>query len=159
MNITLSNIIKTVAPGLAALLGGPLAGGIVSLLGNAILGNSNASEQDVATALSNPANLVRLKEIEAQLYMADLASEDRDKERQAEVNKVEASSDNLFKSGWRPAIGWVGALGMAYNYLIVPVCVTFGLPAVNLDMNTLMPLVMALLGLGAMRSWDRTKGK
>jgi hypothetical protein len=39
---------------------------------------------------------------------------------QVDVNKVEAASSNLFVSGWRPAVGWVGVAGLAYQFLGYP---------------------------------------
>jgi hypothetical protein len=41
---------------------------------------------------------------------------------QIAVNKEEASSHSMFVSGWRPAVGWVCTLGLATNYLFVPIC-------------------------------------
>lgn len=85
---------------------------------------------------------------------------------QNEVNKEEAKDPSLFKSGWRPAAGWVCVYGLAYQFLLVPllpwVLTAFGaavpaLPA--LDMETLMGLLMGLLGLGGFRTFERIKGK
>jgi len=156
MNSILANIIKTVAPGLATLLGGPLAGGVVSLIGNLILGNPSASEQDITLALSNPANLVRLKEIEAQLDLAHLASSDKDKDRQVEVNKVEAASEGFFKSGARPAALWLSVIG--WGYILVPICHTMGIPAVGINTDQITWLLGGLLGLGAFRTFEKVKG-
>ena len=36
---------------------------------------------------------------------------------QVEVNKIEAASDSSFKSGWRPALGWVCVAGFSYQLL------------------------------------------
>ena len=35
-------------------------------------------------------------------------------QQQADTNTAEAQNSNLFVSGWRPAIGWVGAIGLLY---------------------------------------------
>lgn len=83
---------------------------------------------------------------------------------QAEINKVEAAHSSIFVSGWRPAIGWVGAIGMAYNFLVYPfltwflVLVGVVTPLPKPDSETLMALVYAMLGIGAMRSFDKWKG-
>lgn len=77
---------------------------------------------------------------------------------QTKINEIEAANSNLFVSGWRPCIGWIGASGLAYQYIIRPFCVGFGfghLPALD---GSLMELVIALLGLGGMRSWEKYKG-
>ena len=39
---------------------------------------------------------------------------------QLEVNKTEAAHKSLFVSGWRPAVGWTCCLGLASNYLLIP---------------------------------------
>lgn len=84
---------------------------------------------------------------------------------QMDVNKVEAGSDNLFKSGWRPAVGWTCVAGLAYQVLFNPI---LGWIAQNLwqwknppnlDIETLMTLLFGILGLGAYRTAERLKGK
>lgn len=84
---------------------------------------------------------------------------------QIAVNNEEAKDPSLFKSGWRPAVGWVGVFGMAYMVLLRPllpfVVNLFGaevppLPAV--ETNEIMGLLAGILGLGGMRSWDKKNG-
>ena len=78
--------------------------------------------------------------------------------KQDETNTVEAASPNLFVSGWRPAIGWVGALGLAYQYLLRPIAVGAGwhdLPALD---QSLMELVTAMLGMAGLRTYEKTLG-
>jgi hypothetical protein len=83
---------------------------------------------------------------------------------QIETNKVEAASDSLFKSGWRPAVGWACVGGLVYQVLARPV---LGWVAQNLwgwtqppslEMETLMTLLFGMLGLGAYRTVERIKG-
>ena len=83
---------------------------------------------------------------------------------QIEVNKVEAAHRNMFVAGWRPAIGWICALGMAGNFLIIPF-VNMGLELTGTDvlipmiqLAEMMPVLMGMLGLGAMRSFEKAKG-
>ena len=83
---------------------------------------------------------------------------------QLEVNKVEAAHKSMFVAGWRPAVGWVCCFGLASNYLFIPMA-NFVLVISNsnvtvpaLDLNGMMPVVMGMLGLGAMRSYEKTKG-
>ena len=83
---------------------------------------------------------------------------------QIEVNKVEAAHRNMFVAGWRPAIGWICALGMAGNFLIIPF-VNMGLELAGTDvlipmiqLAEMMPVLMGMLGLGAMRSFEEAKG-
>ena len=82
---------------------------------------------------------------------------------QLEVNKIEASSSSIFVSGWRPAVGWVCVLGMAGNFIVIPIS-NFILALVDsavtiplIDTATMMPLLMGMLGLGAMRSAEKIK--
>lgn len=83
---------------------------------------------------------------------------------QIEVNKEEAKSSSMFVSGWRPAVGWICATGMGFNFICVPlrnfVAGVSGYPVelVGLDLSEMMPVLMGMLGLGAMRSFEKTKG-
>ncbi len=83
---------------------------------------------------------------------------------QIEVNKIEAASSSLWVSGWRPAVGWVCVLGMCGNFMVIPFSnfvlalldIDVSIPLVELD--TMMPVLMGMLGLGAMRTFEKTKG-
>lgn len=83
---------------------------------------------------------------------------------QLDINKTEAAHRSLFVAGWRPAVGWTCTAALAYSYVLEPI-LTFGLaqagylvdlPAV--DMSQMMPVLMGLLGLGSLRSWEKVKG-
>lgn len=84
---------------------------------------------------------------------------------QIEVNKAEASSGSIFKGGWRPFIGWVCGSAFAYHFVLQPIIV-FGVTAagVNLpplpefDMASLMTVMMGMLGLGGLRTYEKQKG-
>ena len=83
---------------------------------------------------------------------------------QIKVNEEEAKSENIFKSGWRPAIGWICVFGLLYNFvlynLLLWVVATFSIsitpPALMSDI--LMELVFAMLGLGSLRTFEKLKG-
>ena len=78
--------------------------------------------------------------------------------QQNQVNANEAQNSNLFVSGWRPAIGWIGAFGLAYQYLLRPIAVGAGvhdLPALD---SSLMELVWALLGMAGLRTYEKIQG-
>jgi hypothetical protein len=84
---------------------------------------------------------------------------------QIEVNKAEAASGSLFKGGWRPAIGWVCASAFAYHFVLQPVIVfavlTAGVdlpPLPEFDMASLMTVMMGMLGLGGLRTYEKQKG-
>lgn len=83
---------------------------------------------------------------------------------QLEVNKVEAAHKNLFVAGWRPAVGWVCCLGMASNFIVVPIT-NFILAITNtnivvplIELSEMMPVLLGMLGLGAMRTVEKAKG-
>jgi hypothetical protein len=82
---------------------------------------------------------------------------------QIEVNKVEASSSSLFVSGWRPAVGWVCVLSMAGNFIVIPLAnfvLAFSDSNITvplIDTSTMMPVLMGMLGLGALRSAEKIK--
>ena len=79
---------------------------------------------------------------------------------QIELNKIEAQHRSAFVAGWRPAIGWVCATGLAFTFVINPVvqwCT--GNPGPELPLESLMPLVIAILGLGGYRTFEKTTGK
>ena len=83
---------------------------------------------------------------------------------QLEINKAEAQSRNIFVAGWRPFIGWTCGVAMAYNYVIHPIMIFVlaqldyleALPA--LDLGEMMPVLMGMLGLGGLRSFEKYKG-
>jgi hypothetical protein len=83
---------------------------------------------------------------------------------QIEVNREEAKSSSLFIAGWRPFIGWICGFAIAYQYVLVPIAmwVAFlvGKPLAKpptLD-GSLWELVFGMLGMGALRSFDKLKG-
>jgi len=80
---------------------------------------------------------------------------------QAEVNKVEAASASLFVAGWRPAIGWIGAVAMAYQFIIYPLLLWLpqvATPPKPLESDMLWTIITGMLGVAGMRSYDKTKG-
>ena len=84
---------------------------------------------------------------------------------QLEINKAEAASSSLFKGGWRPAIGWTCAAAYAYHFVLQPLLLfaiaVFGvdIPALpQFDMSTLMTVLMGMLGLGSLRTYEKKTG-
>ena len=76
---------------------------------------------------------------------------------QLEINKVEAAHHSVFVSGWRPYIGWVCALGLFYNVILANILgIWVDVPEV--DTTLLVPVMMGMLGIGAMRSYEKVKG-
>jgi hypothetical protein len=76
---------------------------------------------------------------------------------QLEVNKTEAAHKSLFVAGWRPFIGWCCGLGLLYSVLLSPLLdIWFEMPVI--DSSLLMPTMTGMLGLGALRSYEKVKG-
>ena len=84
---------------------------------------------------------------------------------QLEINKAEAASGSLFKGGWRPFIGWTSGVAFAYHFVLQPLLV-FVLTASGVDlpdlpefdMSTLLTVLGGMLGIGGLRSYEKTKG-
>ena len=76
---------------------------------------------------------------------------------QLEVNRAEAAHKSLFVAGWRPFIGWCCGLGLLYSVLLSPLLdIWFEMPVI--DSSILMPTMTGMLGLGALRSYEKVKG-
>ena len=80
------------------------------------------------------------------------------------INKVEAAHRSMFVAGWRPFIGWTCGVALMYTYVLQPILV-FGLAQSGylidlpkMDLGELMPVLMGMLGLGGLRSWEKVKG-
>ena len=84
---------------------------------------------------------------------------------QLEINKAEAASGSVFKGGWRPFIGWVCGAAFAYHFVLQPFIV-FGVTVAGIDipelptfdMGSLMTVMMGMLGLGGLRSYEKKQG-
>jgi len=82
---------------------------------------------------------------------------------QIEVNKVEAGSSSLFVSGWRPFIGWTCGVALCYHFILQPFLMFVLLSAGKsmelpvFQMETLTTILMGLLGLGGLRTYEKVK--
>ena len=91
----------------------------------------------------------------AELNRLDQAGELQVMLAQIAANRAEGRHASMFVAGWRPMVGWICAVALANNFLIVPY-----VDAVQpLDMGVMMPILMGMLGLGTMRTWERLSGK
>jgi hypothetical protein len=83
---------------------------------------------------------------------------------QAAANVEQAKHSSLFVAGARPAIMWICALGLMTQFFLMPIAEWAtaiwapGTPLPKLETQELMSLTLALLGLGGMRSWEKSKG-
>jgi len=123
-----------------------LGGGLVGSVGK-ILDELHTSDEEKANAK------IKLQALENEL-----------KTKQIDVNKVEAGHRSIFVAGWRPFLGWVSGISVAFVYLFQPFIVMvlkiFGsdIELPTLDLSQLMPLILGMLGLGGLRTIEKAKG-
>jgi hypothetical protein len=103
------------------------------------------------------------EQLRQELAQAQLAADTDLAKAQAAINQTEAANPNLFVSGWRPFVGWVCGLGLAYAFLIKPIASPLiqkwsGVPMEALDVGTLLTLLFGMLGLGGMRTVEKLSG-
>lgn len=90
-----------------------------------------------------------------------LAANVQGAQMQTDVNKVEAANTSLFIAGWRPFIGWVCGSGLAFQFIVGPlvtwIAALAGKPVTfpALDLGTLLTLLLGMLGLGGMRTFEK----
>ena len=84
--------------------------------------------------------------------------------QQMKINEIEAGHKSIFVAGWRPFIGWICGAGILWAFIIQPVAVWISkvfFPEVDLPViNTegLYQLVIAMLGMGGLRTFEKYKG-
>lgn len=84
---------------------------------------------------------------------------------QSDINKIEARSRSLFIAGWRPMIGWVSGFGLCWHFILSDLARWgIALSGSEIEMPELtgteemIPLVLAMLGLGGLRTYEKRKG-
>lgn len=129
-------------------------------LGDIIAGAGSVAK-DVRAAITGKAILDPDKAAEIELKANEL--ENALLLAQAKINEAEAAKGG-FAGSWRPMVGWVCASSLAYQYLLAPIgtwalrLAGIDIEAPVLDMATLMPLTLGMIGLVAARSYDKGKG-
>jgi hypothetical protein len=81
---------------------------------------------------------------------------------QTKINEIEAQHRTVFVAGWRPACGWVAAIALFYNFVIRDIFIWIAQPEVippALQMDHLMTVLMGMLGLGGLRTYEKIKDK
>ena len=77
------------------------------------------------------------------------------------INQTEAANPNMFVAGWRPFIGWICGSAFAWNFVIGPLVAQLSqfskhpISYQPLDMTTMMPVILGMLGLGAYRTYEK----
>lgn len=106
-------------------------------------------------------NKTEQEKAQAALLMAQLEGEIRLAEGQLKVNEAEATAG---KGGWRTFTGYVCGVALAAHYLVFPmltwICALFGkiVQPPTLDIGNLMTLLLGMLGLGGLKTFEKTKG-
>ena len=80
---------------------------------------------------------------------------------QTKINEIEAQHRSMFVAGWRPSVGWVCSLAFAYHFVVFPIIRTI-YPEVDfpeLDTEPLFTVLMGMLGLGGLRTYEKLKDK
>ena len=103
----------------------------------------------------------------AQLVQMQVTGDLDQMKAQITVDNTEAGSQSVFVAGWRPFVGWACGVAFAYVYILQPF-MQFALVAlkINFDLTKLpvidvvnmLPVLLGMLGLGAMRSFDKSQG-
>jgi len=101
---------------------------------------------------------LELAKAERDFSLSALTLLERSDEKQGDVNIEEIRTGSIFMAGWRPAIGWIGVLALAYQFVLYPLLLWLHIsdkPPQPLDAGVLFSMVTGMLGIGAMRSFDK----
>ncbi len=110
---------------------------------------------------------LKLLELQQSGALAELTADTDLAKAQDAINQQEAASSSLFVAGWRPFVGWCCGAAFAYSFVLQPMAV-FLLTACHialdpktlpqLDISGFMPVLLGMLGLGAMRTYEKVQG-
>jgi len=113
----------------------------------------------------------KLEELKAQGDAEALSAHVQLMVGQMNINQAEAQHKSIFVAGWRPFIGWIGGLALAWQFIVYPMLIWLwtlakvkgwipaGIePPPVLDTGALFSIVTGMLGIGAMRSMDKKNG-
>jgi Holin of 3TMs, for gene-transfer release len=116
-------------------------------------------ERVVPDAGQRDAAKVKLLELAKSGELAELQAETDIATAQAETNTAEASSPSLFVAGWRPFVGWVCGSAFAWTFVVGPALSwATGRPLPMPDMSALSMVLLGMLGLGGMRTFEKISG-
>lgn len=110
---------------------------------------------------------LKLLELQQSGALAELTANTDLAKAQAAINQQESASSSLFVAGWRPFVGWCCGGAFAYSFILQPFA-TFIFAACHipidpktlpaLDISGFMPVLLGMLGLGAMRTYEKVQG-
>lgn len=105
------------------------------------------------------------KEAKEKLEQSILDSVNQCMKAQADINEIEAKHNSIFVAGWRPFIGWICGIALMWTYIVKPIAdwiIVIGGVNIDtlpyLDMAALTPLIMGMLGMGGLRTYEKMKG-
>ncbi len=139
----------------------------MSIISDVFAGGAEGILKGVRDVISNfKADPLELAKLEVTMAQTQATLDAAIYTAQARINEIEASSADKFTSRWRPAIGWICGAAYAWEFVLQPLLsfslAAAGVPVVisalpTLDVSELSMVLMGMLGLGAMRSWDKRK--
>jgi hypothetical protein len=164
----MDNTLIQLAPTILGFLGGP-AGGLAGAGLQWLAGKFGAKDTTVAAikeALNGtkPEDLLALRKLDIEFQEFCMNNAIQVQLAQIEVNKEEAKNANWFVSGWRPAVGWIGAFGLGYAAILEPILrfafSVYGYTGTYpvIDTSITMQVLFGILGLGAYRTFEKSKG-
>jgi len=115
-----------------------------------LLGKSDSGRSNIGGLALDIREAIKGKEMDPQRLI----------ELQAKINKVEAQNRSMFVAGWRPFIGWICGLAFGFHYIVMPLLLAYtDIKPVEFDTNSLFTVLMGMLGLGGLRTYDKLKDK
>jgi len=115
-----------------------------------LLGKNNSGKSNLGGLAMDIREAIKGKELDPQKLI----------ELQSEINKVEAQSRHWFVSAWRPFIGWICGLAFGFHYIVMPLLLAYtDIKPVEFDTNSLFTVLMGMLGLGGLRTYEKLKDK
>lgn len=138
-------------------------------LGSIVGGNIGEAVAKIVGLFKVDPTVALQKQVELQEIQLQLQSKLQDQiqaqlQGQLDTNKQEAASQKIFIAGWRPFIGWICGSGLGIQFIVNPIVTWIAALAKHpvafpsLDLGTLMTLLFGMLGLGAMRTYEKTNG-
>jgi hypothetical protein len=159
-------VVATVAPVLGTALGGPLGGAAAGILISALGLGKGATPAQVAAAVqgATPEQIAALKAADQAFLVRSMELASQVSQGQADTNRDEAKSGAWFIAGWRPFIGWVCGVALAWDQVVGPMIFSLirtrwpDKDMLHIDSATLFPLLTGMLGIGAMRTIEKLNG-
>ncbi len=138
--------------------------------GSLIGGSIGSAFKDIVSVFKVDPTIAFEKKAEIEAIQLQLQSKLQDQlnaqlQGQLDIDKAEAASPKMFVAGWRPFIGWICGSGLGIQFIVNPIVTWIAALAKHpvqfpsLDLGTLMTLLFGMLGLGAMRTYEKINGQ